>query len=358
MIGARVLKQQIQHRLGRTYGVWCGRGTTALWLALRAIWRRDGPGEVILPDLVCESVLHGVLLAGFIPVFADVLPARYTLSAESVARLRTPHTRAILVAHLFGQVADLDSIRQAAPGIPIIEDAVQGIGGTYRDQPVGAWGDLAFLSFDRHKMLGGRGGLLLFDDPALLVGIETDAARLDNGLEVDLLPLDSLAQILSPAAAAAYAHQLRTVFAPALLRALDEAPANLERMRADWRSLNARVNIRNENARQLQALLADLPLTRPDLRPGDAIWCYTLAAPSAALARRVLRRLYETGSPGSDLYYPLSQLIGQPGGAGYLKHRLINLWADEHTPLNALPAMADTIRAALALVSQQRVVTD
>ena len=86
------LAHQLADSLGRAYGVLCGRGTTALWLALRAIRRRDGPGEVIVPDLLCTTALEGVLLAGFAPVFADVIPGRWTLAADSVARWVTPQS--------------------------------------------------------------------------------------------------------------------------------------------------------------------------------------------------------------------------------------------------------------------------
>jgi dTDP-4-amino-4,6-dideoxygalactose transaminase len=124
-----MLTEHLTEALGRSYCVLCGRGTTALWLALRAISRRDGLGEVIMPDIVCAAVLEGVLLAGFIPVFADVLPGRLTLSATSVSQLVTSRTRAVILVHLFGHVVEIDLIRQAAPDIPVIEDAVQGIGG-------------------------------------------------------------------------------------------------------------------------------------------------------------------------------------------------------------------------------------
>ncbi len=331
--------------LGRANCALSGRGTTALWLALRALRRRDGPGEVILPDFLCGTALEGVLLAGFTPVFADVLPGRYTLSPAGVARLVTPRTRAILVVHLYGHVADVAAIRQAAPGIPVIEDAVQGIGG--RDaagRPVGTLGDLSFISFDRHKMIGGRGGALLWDDPALSAGIAADLGRLPALPE---LPLETLDTLLPPAPAATYAEQLRTAIAPTLLRPFNASAANLARILADWRTLDARITERNARGRWLHARLAALatPLLLPDLHPGDALWCYTVAAPSAAVARRIMRALHAAGISASDLYPALSRWFDRPGDALGLTGRLVNLWVDPATDYAHLERAADAIAA-------------
>ena len=343
-----MLEKVITAALGRSYGVLSGRGTTALWLALRAIRRRDGPGEVIIPDVVCGTVLDGVLLAGFTPVFADVIPGRFTLSASSVAQLITPRTRAVLVVHLFGHVADMDLIRQAAPGIPIIEDAVQGFGGYFHDQDqrVGALGDLSFISFDQRKMIGGRGGVVLWDDASLVEGIEADLRRLPD---LPPLPLESLDSLLPPAAAAAYAVQLRTAFAPVLLRRFDPSPANLQRILSDWETLEARVIVRNTKAHWLQTQLSGLPLAGslalPDLRAGDAIWCYTFVAPTAAFARRIIHGLNGAGLNGSGLYRPLSRLFGQQAGAGWLADRLVNLWVDETADHDTLQRIINVIAA-------------
>jgi dTDP-4-amino-4,6-dideoxygalactose transaminase len=334
-----MFNQQLTGALGRSYGVLCGRGTTALWLALRAIRRRDGPGEVIMPDLLCTTALDGALLAGFVPVFADVLPDRFTLSPASVAKLVTPRTRAILVVHLFGHVADMDLIRRAAPGIPLIEDAVQGLGGRFKDKPVGAWGDMSFISFDQNKMIGGRGGMLFFDDATLADGIQADLHRLSD---LPDLPRDGIDALLPPPAAAAYVVQLQTTFAPGLLRPFDASPANVERIRADWETLAARVVARNAKARWLQTHLSDLPLSLPEIRAGDAIWRYTITAPTVAFARRIMHGLQEAGLSGSGLYPSLSRLFAQRAAAPNCR---VNLWVDEVTGPDVLQRTVDVIAA-------------
>lgn len=340
MSGDLLLEKQLTEAFGRSHGVICGRGTTALWLALRALRRRDGPGEVIIPDILCATALEGVLLAGFLPVFADVIPGRFTLSPGSVAQVISPLTRAILVAHMYGHVANIKMIRRVAPGIPIIEDAVQGLGGALEDQPVGSLGDMSFLSFAPGKMIGGRGGVLLFDDDRLVDGIKADLNRLPDWPEPDLSALDSL---LPPPAAAGYASRLRTFAAPALLRDFDDSPANRDQILTGWKTLRARVEVRNAQARWLETHLSGLPLALPDLRTGDAIWCYTLIAPSVIMARRMIRDLNLAGLNGSGLYYPLSCLFGQPTGAGWAANRLVNLWVDETTSSDVMRHTADVI---------------
>jgi dTDP-4-amino-4,6-dideoxygalactose transaminase len=330
----------LQGGLAGRQTAWVGRGTTALWLALRAVARQYGPGEVILPDLLCLAALEGVLLAGFTPVFANVDPARYVLDAESVACCLTPNTRAVLVAHLFGHIADVEAIRAAAPGIPIIEDAVQGFGGALRGRPAGALGDLSFISFDATKMIGGRGGLLLFDDDSLRAGIEADV----NALSQPPIQLENLAHLLPPAAASAYARQLRTAV-PSLLRPFDPSPANVRRIEADWHTLTARVEARNAKARLLQARLSGSALALPHIGEGDALWRYTIAAPTAALAGWLSHHLQRAALNGSNLYPPLSRLFGQRSGV--LANRLINLWIDEHTSESDVQRTADVILSAL-----------
>ncbi len=323
------LSLQIRSTFGRRHHVLCGRGTTALWLALRAIRRRSGPGDVIVPDILCATVLDGILLAGFRPIFAGVTADRFTLAPDEVARLATPDTRAIIAAHVFGHIADIDAIRRAAPGIPLIEDAVQGFGGHLGSRPAGALGDLSFVSFDEAKMVGGRGGVLLFDDFLDAPLRESLLADLHNLPYIADLNLDFLQVLLPPAAARAYAAQL-SVTAPALLCRMNDATSNVERILEGWRTLPARVTSRNQKAGWLYEHLLGLPLTLPRIGDGDAIWRYSFAAPTLAGAYRVRRRLQLAGLNGSGLYYPLSRFFGA-SGAGALENRLVNLWVDEST---------------------------
>ena len=96
--------------------------TTALHLILAAM--DIGPGdEVIVPAFTWVATANVVLYCGAKPVLVDVDRLSFNIDPAEVAAAVTPRTRAIIAVHLFGLCADMDAIRAAAPGIPIIEDA-------------------------------------------------------------------------------------------------------------------------------------------------------------------------------------------------------------------------------------------
>jgi len=315
-------------RLDRRRARIVGRGTTALFVALRAIATRDGTGDAILPDIICSTVLDGVLLAGFTPVFAEILPRRFTLDYGDVRRKITPRTRAVIAAHLFGHVEAIPPL-----GVPVIEDAVQGLG----SDVVGRQGTLAFISFDRTKMIGGRGGVVLTDDETL---------------PLHQIPL-AVPTTSGEGRFADYRHHLDV---RRLLRPFDASPANLERIGQGWSDLDQDVTQRNAKARYLYDRLADRPLQLPELRAGDVIWRFSFAAPNRAIASWILRRLQMAGLPGSSLYPPLSDLFAPDPGltSGSLAHRMVNLWVDSSVDTCMLDRMITIVRSAPYSLSTPR----
>jgi dTDP-4-amino-4,6-dideoxygalactose transaminase len=108
---------------------------------------------------------------GATPVLVDIEPLTYNIDAAAVERAVTPRTKAIMPVHLFGLSADMDPILDIAgrAGIPVIEDAAQAIGSTYRGRPVGGLGAIGCFSFFPSKNLGafGDAGLVTTNDAAL-----------------------------------------------------------------------------------------------------------------------------------------------------------------------------------------------
>ncbi len=323
----------IAARLQRRYARLVGRGTTALYVALRALERINGAGEIILPDVICSTVLDAVLLAGDVPVFADVIPNRFTIDPVDIREKINAQTRGVIVAHLFGHVADVPNF-----GVPLIEDAVQGLGGN-----VGTLGDISFISFDDSKMIGGRGGVVLTDDPGLAEAIQ--GVSLSPG-DVSRLPSYSPA-IQCREHIQSYWPQLEAM-RERLIRPFDESAENVERIEAGWQKLAGNVQRRNENALWLSEQLAGLPITLPEVRAGDAIWRYTLTAPNAAAASWILRRLQIDGLRGSSLYLPLSRLFAPNKQlfSATLERRLINLWVDLTVDKAELKRAVEIIRSA------------
>ncbi|MFH0960613.1 MAG: DegT/DnrJ/EryC1/StrS aminotransferase family protein [Pseudomonadota bacterium] len=134
-------------------GVAVGRGAAALVLALLAL--RVGVGdEVVMPTYVCSSVFEAVLSTGATPVLCDV-GCSWVVTAENVERYLTGRTKVLLVPHMYGIFAHVDSFRQF--GIPIIEDCAQAIADKGQRQVAG---DIGVFSFHPTKCLTtGEGGM-------------------------------------------------------------------------------------------------------------------------------------------------------------------------------------------------------
>lgn len=160
--------------MGSAHCVSVSSGTAALHLSLIAAG--VGPGdEVIVPAFTFPGTAWGVLYQGATPVFADVRLQDGCIDPESVARLVTRRTKAIIAVHLFGHPAPLNELRAVARsrGITLIEDAAQAHGGSYQNRALGSVGDFGCFSFYPTKNLGGLG-----DGGAILVKRKSHAERL------------------------------------------------------------------------------------------------------------------------------------------------------------------------------------
>jgi dTDP-4-amino-4,6-dideoxygalactose transaminase len=228
---------------GTAHAVAVKTGTDALLLGLRALGVSPGDEVITAPNSFFASA-EAIALAGATPVFADVDDRTLLIDPAAVARARTPRTRAIIPVHLYGQCADVDAIRAAAPGLPIIEDSCQAHGATHASRRAGSLGELAAFSFYPTKNLGalGEGGAITTNDPTIAASLralrdhgQTEKhvhsvvgynARLDSlqcaVLSVRLPHLEAAATARR-ALAAAYRQALAGV---PHLRFVDEAPGN------------------------------------------------------------------------------------------------------------------------------------
>ena len=147
--------------------VGCASGSDALLLALMAL--EIGPGdEVIVPSFTFFASVSCITRLGATPIFVDILPDTFNVDPDCIAAAITPHTKAIIPVHLFGQCAQIDRICQIAGDhdIPVVEDAAQAIGSAYHSRPAGSWGLMGCFSFYPTKNLGGMGdgGMLTSGD--------------------------------------------------------------------------------------------------------------------------------------------------------------------------------------------------
>jgi dTDP-4-amino-4,6-dideoxygalactose transaminase len=155
---------------GVDYGVGVSDGTAALHVILRAM--DIGPGdEVITVSHTFIATAEAILLAGAKPVFVDIDPVTYLMDINKVESKITPHTKAIVPVHLYGQIVDMDPLVELASKyhLRIIEDACQAHGAEYKGRKAGSLGDAAAFSFYYSKNLGayGEGGFITTSNPEL-----------------------------------------------------------------------------------------------------------------------------------------------------------------------------------------------
>src|SRR4051794_34254674 len=153
--------------LGARHAVGVANGTDALTLALRALG--VGPGdEVVVPSFTFYASAEAIPHTGARPVFCDVDPETFCVTPETVRAAMTPRTKAVIVVHLFGNVAPVAEIE--ALGIPVVEDAAQAAGASAADgRRAGALGTVATFSFFPSKNLGafGDAGAVVTSDDEL-----------------------------------------------------------------------------------------------------------------------------------------------------------------------------------------------
>jgi dTDP-4-amino-4,6-dideoxygalactose transaminase len=148
---------------GARWAVGVANGTDALTIALRAMG--VGPGdEVVVPSFTFYASAEAIPPTGAVPVFCDIDPETYCVTAETVRRALTPRTKAVIAVHLFGNVAPVAEIE--ALGVPVLEDAAQAAGSRSEAGRPGALGSAATFSFFPSKNLGGfgDGGAITTDD--------------------------------------------------------------------------------------------------------------------------------------------------------------------------------------------------
>ena len=164
------LEQALASYTGAMHCITCANGTDALQIAQMALGIGAGD-EVIMPGFTYIATAETVALLGAKPVYVDVDPRTYNLDPNALEAAITPGTRAIVAVSLYGQCADFDAINEIAArhGIPVIEDAAQSFGATYKAGRSCNLSTIACTSFFPSKPLGcyGDGGAIFTSDDAL-----------------------------------------------------------------------------------------------------------------------------------------------------------------------------------------------
>jgi dTDP-4-amino-4,6-dideoxygalactose transaminase len=165
----KTLEKKFAELIGVKYAWACSSGSAAVHCAVAAINPEPGD-EIITTSITDMGALTPILYQGAIPVFADVDPHTYNVTAESIAKCISPKTKAIIVTHLFGNPCDMTSIMALANkhNLPVIEDTAQAFMATHHGKHVGSFGTVGCFSLQQGKHITtGEGGICATNDPAI-----------------------------------------------------------------------------------------------------------------------------------------------------------------------------------------------
>ncbi len=166
----RLFEREFAEYTGVSHAIAVANGTVALELALLGGGIGLGDDVIVTPRTFIASA-SAVVMRGARPVFADVDPDSQNITAETIRRVLTPRTRAIIAVHLAGWPCDMDPIMDLARehNLFVVEDCAQAHGARYKGRPVGSLGDAAAFSFCQDKIMttGGEGGMVTTDDEAM-----------------------------------------------------------------------------------------------------------------------------------------------------------------------------------------------
>jgi len=322
------LEHELAAMLGVRHAVAVSSGTDALLVGLMALGISRGD-EVITSPFSFFASAGAIARLGATPVFVDIDASTYNVDAERIGAAITPRTKAILPVHLFGLPADMGPIADAASraGVPIVEDAAQAIGATYKGEPAGGIGACGCFSFYPSKNLSafGDAGLVTSNDPEL-------AGRVRTMRE----------------------HGMKPKYHHAVIGGnfrMDALQAAILRVKAPH--LAAWTNARRENAARYRTLFRDAGLTdcvTLPTEPPERRHIFNQFVIRTARRDDLRAHLTEHGI-GTEVYYPVPLHL-QPC-FGYLGHRRGDFPAAEAA---AAETLALPIYGELALSQQQAVV--
>ncbi len=161
-------EKEFAQRMQSRYALAVTSGTAALQCAVNALG--IGPGdEVILPAWTWHSCYSAIVLAGALPVFAEI-DESFNIDPADIEPRITPQTKAIIAVHLQGNPCNMDRVLEVAREhkLRIIEDCAQSMGASYKGRPVGSMGDIGIYSLQMNKSItAGEGGAVVTNDPVL-----------------------------------------------------------------------------------------------------------------------------------------------------------------------------------------------
>lgn len=161
-----LFEEKFKEYIGIRFATTVSNGTVAIHLALVALGIEQGD-EVIVPTLTYVASVNPIVQVGGKPVFVDSLEESWQMDPEDVRKKITPKTKAIIIVHLYGQSAEIDTLMEIAReyNLLVIEDCAEAFGTLYKGKHVGTFGDIATFSFYGNKTITcGEGGMVITKD--------------------------------------------------------------------------------------------------------------------------------------------------------------------------------------------------
>ncbi len=276
---SRELEEKIAKKIGAQYALGVANGSDALYLALLALG--VGPqDEVITTPFSFFATAGSISRTGARPVFVDVDPKTFNLDPQKIEAKITKKTKVIMPVHLFGLPCAMDPILALAKrhAIPVVEDAAQSFGASYKGRQTGSMGDIGCFSFYPTKNLGGAG------DGGMVV---TSSSKL----------ADQLKLLRNHGMRDKYHHERVGINSR-----LDEIQAAV--LLAKLKKIDEWNDARSVLARRYEKGLRGLPLTTPSAPEGAK---HTYHLYSITTDRRdALHDLLGSWNIGSGIYYPVA----------------------------------------------------
>lgn len=357
------LRHQVAQTCGRKYAFLTSSGTAAIYLLLRAL---QIEGEVTIPAIVCPTVYYAVRAAAALPILADVSLRDFNIDPQSVSRLLSPKTQAIISVNLFGYPAMTKEISEliGSTNVLLIEDAAQSIGGARFGRPLGSWGDVGIVSFRGSKIIkAGGGGAILTDSDVVRDAVRSELAAAQSSIAPVAEAKRSVSEYVIRRFMDQY-QKTRTRWAdllveqtPFLFRWLFSGNMKNDHMVRALHCLGELpelVTRRTANANIYRTRLVHPHISHPAYEEGDGVvWRYSVLVRNRDQRERILKRLNEKEIVASKHYPPLhwhfpdlTPATGLPGSE-QVGNRIINLPVSPDMAESSIASLCDLFLTAL-----------
>lgn len=270
------------------YSVSVSNGTIALQLALLALGIKAGD-EVIVPDVTFAATINAVIHTQATPVVCEIDKDTWCIDPSEIEKLITHKTKAIIPVHLYGQVCEIDNIRDIATknNLLIIEDCAEALGSEYNDLPVGINCDASTFSFFGNKTIStGEGGMVIFRESS--IAKKAKIIR-DHGMSAKKKYWHE---------EIGYNFRLTNI----------QAAIGVAQMERISKIVKKKIDIANNYRRELDQLssLIMFPNIKKNIKHSH--WLYTIILDSRFKRDQIIKSLMERGIDTRPIFYSLHQM--------------------------------------------------